>query len=306
MREDDRNRRRDKAFRILEALSDIDEELPARSEQSQRADASAKVRQIPLRKYKSAAAVLALLAVGTSVYLLGTGMPKRSDGSQAALDIASLGERIEEKDTSPAAGAAPQENIPSAAQNGGTWDLAEEQSKEREEIEGVEAIEELDSANRAEEDSLWEGLPERESAREGAQEDVPTQNTMQDATQGAMQSAIQSATQNAAQSAGLDAYVPETLPDGYRFVSADSGTAPPDGHALALSCVNEAESKRIDLWITDETASLQTVPAEEVTEDTFRADGTVAVLYEDTGVAVRFEGNAEPEVLYRVFTAIRP
>ncbi len=277
MREDDRNSHRDKAFRILEALSDIDEELPARSEQSRHADASANVRRISLRKYKSVAAVLALLAVGTSAYLLGTGMPKHSADSQAALDIASLGERIEEKDTGPAAGAVPQENIPPASQ---------------------ESL----SVLVTEENGLSERLPEREASLDTAQEDVPKQN----AVQSAGQSNEQSDGQGSGQSVGLEAYVPETLPDGYRFVSADSETAPLGGHTLALSCVNEAESKRIDLWITEEAASLQAVPAEEVTEDTFRSVGTVAVLYEDDGVVVQFEGNAEPEILYQVFTEIRP
>lgn len=318
MRAGNYEEQQDKAFRLMEALSDIDEELLVRSEQAGRqmaVKACNRSRAIPLWKYGSvAAACFILLVLGTGVYSVGR-LVYGGAGATDTADLASLKENIN--------GAGVTAQAESSLQTADTT-CEEETAKQESSAEGVSGDVERESGKiQNAESSIKDELTEELAQDKYSQRSDGVQNSAlgsNDTSGGAADLTLEAAKDLAV----VGSFVPETMPEGYQFASAISWTVPTSYQSLNLSYINTTDSKQIELVITNYYMLLDdfpegtainmpnnmmgfrnVIPADEVKKETFRTEDKVAVLY-DGDVIVRFGGNADPEAIYQVFASIRP
>lgn len=310
MRADDFEKQQDKAFRLLEALSNIDEELLVRSEQAGRQN-----KAIPLWKYGSVvAACFVLLVLSMGVYSVGR-LVYGGAGTADSVDLASLKENINTSDAT-----SKMESVLQAADT----TSEEETAKQGSPTEGVSRDIEKESGKIQDaESSIKDELAEELAQDRYSQRSDGVQGSAQDAV-GSSGGAVDLTLEAAKGLAVVGNFVPETMPEGYRFVSAIAWDVPTPYHSLNLSYINTTDSKQIELVITNYYMLLDdlpegtavnmpnnmmgfrnVIPADEVKKETFRTEDKVAVLY-DGDVIVRFGGNADPETIYRVFTSICP
>ncbi|MCH5345021.1 MAG: hypothetical protein J1E64_13380 [Acetatifactor sp.] len=310
MRADDFEKQQDKAFRLLEALSDIDEELLVRSEQAGRQN-----RTIPLWKYGSVvAACFVLLVLSMGVYSVGR-LVYGGAGTADSVDLASLKENINTSDAT-----SKMESVLQAADTTREEDTTHQEGPD----EGISGdIEKEAGKIQDAESSIKDELAEELAQDKHSQRSDGVQSSAQNAV-GSSGGAADLTLEAAKGFAVVGNFVPETMPEGYRFVSATTRDVPTPYHSLNLSYISATDSKQIELVITNYYMLLDdlpegtavnvpnnmmgfrnVIPADEVKEETFRTEDRVAVLY-DGDVIVRFGGNADPETIYQVFTSICP
>ena len=318
MRADNSEKRQDKAFRLLEALSDIDEELLVRSEQAgvqMVAKVRSRNRMIPLWKYGSVvAACLVLLVLGTGVYSVGR-LVYGGAGTADTADLASLKENINTSDAT-----SKMESVLQAADT----TREEEITNQGGSVEGISGDVEREAGKIQDaESSMKDELTEELAQDKHSQRSGSAQNSVEDSV-GSSGGAADLTLEAAKGLAVVGNFVPKTMPEGYRFVSAAAWAVPTPYQSLCLSYINTTDSKQIELVITNYYMLLDdfpegtvvnmpnnmmgfrnVIPADEVKKETFRTEDKVAVLY-DGDVIVRFGGNADPETIYQVFTSISP
>ncbi|MCM1045726.1 MAG: hypothetical protein NC417_09460 [Candidatus Gastranaerophilales bacterium] len=305
----------EKAFRLMEALSGVDEELLARSEA---AGASADRKKQGGRAFvwrygKYLAACFVFLVLGVSAYSVGR---FSYDGSKTESSNESAG---------------------GAGDSGRSEDSCAVQSNEsmaqvapEEAFSGAGLAEEGSTAAAADSMNGMSAAATKESVQQEMEEDVARDNVSAIAEYSQKMTGYQAITLEAARELDVvGAYIPKTLPEGYQFVEClilreqEGG-----GYDIELSFQNAGGSdvRDIVLRITDCCAAAKSqgdadlqeqinrmwpeqkedrtfVTSENLTAEIFSVHTTVAVVY-DSGVVVQYTGEGTPEEISKMFLSV--
>lgn len=304
----------EKAFRLMEALSGVDEELLARSEEDGHSADHRREhrRRVFMWRYgKYLAACFVFLVLGVSAYSV----------SRLSLDVGK-----KQNSTGNAGGAADyslMENYELPGNNGAA------QLSPEEALSSMESEEENVTADTTENEAEAPAIsPEEGAQRENTSDGAHTSNSAIDKSiEAAMDTAL---TLEAARDLSVvGEYIPKTLPEGYRFFNGvllreqegggydiqlffrnDGDTDASDIVLRITDCCaakktegNASVQEQIDLIWPERRGERTFVTAEDLTAEIFRTSDTVAIIY-DSGVVVQYTGEGTPEEIYEMFLTV--